>query len=212
MNNGRSLDFEVSQSIPEGEQQAPQFLVERMPRPWALEPESPFKPAGLHVGRGAHAIEVVVGLSPVAPSRGSLMATWKARRARRAAPVLLVILHPAGAALCTAIGNTLQTYANMSCAEAERISRGVLEEPNRHAALHFLAQALPTLETAVLGLNNVGLLAVPRTPNGSQAKNRLALCPAQGERGPRQARPFIDRGAWLSCRETGQPDSPLEFR
>ena len=63
-----------------------------------------------------------------------------------------------------------QTYANMSCAEAERISRGALEEPNRHAALHFLAQALPTLETAVLGLNNAGLLAVHELQMGARRR------------------------------------------
>jgi hypothetical protein len=44
--------------------------------------------------------------------------------------------------------------------QAERLCRAALEQPDRHAALAFVGQALPSLETAVPGLRNEGLFAL----------------------------------------------------
>ena len=48
----------------------------------------------------------------------------------------------------------------------ERLCREALEQPDRHAALRFLSQALPSLETALPGLNNEGLLALHELQEG----------------------------------------------
>ena len=44
--------------------------------------------------------------------------------------------------------------------QAERLCRAALDQPDRHAALAFLAQALPSLDTPVPGLRNEGLFAL----------------------------------------------------
>ena len=51
---------------------------------------------GLFLGQGPHAVEVAVARSASSPNRMALLGTWKARRAGRPAPVLLVVLHPGG--------------------------------------------------------------------------------------------------------------------
>jgi hypothetical protein len=43
--------------------------------------------------------------------------------------------------------------------QAERLCRAALDQPDRHSALAFLAQALPSLDTPVPGLRNEGLFA-----------------------------------------------------
>ncbi len=48
------------------------------------------------------ASEVAVARSAGIPTRAALLESWKGRKAGRAAPVLLVVLHPEGAALCGA--------------------------------------------------------------------------------------------------------------
>jgi hypothetical protein len=73
------------------------FLADVMPRQWTPEARHGFQAAGLFVGKGANAIEVAVARSGAAPNRTALLDCWKARRAGRAAPVLLVVLHPGGA-------------------------------------------------------------------------------------------------------------------
>ena len=50
------------------------------------------------------------------------------------------------------------------CAEA-------LEQPDRHAAVRFLAQALPALETALPGLSNEGLLALHELEHGAPRRD-----------------------------------------
>ena len=90
----------------------------------------------------------------------ALLASWKARRGGRAAPVLLVVLHPGGAALCGVSGEEPPIYPKVDAGQVERLCREALDQPDRHAALRFLSQALPSLETALPGLNNEGLVAL----------------------------------------------------
>lgn len=146
------------------------FLTERMPRPWTPEAKYGLQPVGLFLGNGQHAAEVAVARSIVVPSRMALLDSWKARRSGRAAPVLLVVLHPGGAALCGASGEEPPTSPRLDAGQVERLCREILDQPDRHAALRFLAQALPSLETALPGLNNEGLLALHELEHGAPGR------------------------------------------
>jgi hypothetical protein len=102
---------------------------------------------------------VVVVASKSKPTAGALHSAWKARRGGRASPVLLVALHGGEAALCGPAGEDPPVRFGVDLGQAERLCRAALELPDRHAALSFVAQALPSLDTPMPGLRNVGLFA-----------------------------------------------------
>ena len=145
-----------------------EFLSDLASRQWS--PKTDLRPAGLFLGRGAHAVEVAVARSATAPTRSVVLECWKTRKDRRAAPVLLVVLHPGGAALCGPAGETPPVYPEMDVGQVERLCRETLAQPDRHAALRFLSQALPSLEAALPGLNNEGLLALHELQHGVPAR------------------------------------------
>ena len=172
----------------------PRFLEELMPRPWTPDASHGLRPAGLFVGKGAHAIEVAVARSAGIPTRAALLESWKSRKAERAAPVLLVVLHPEGAALCGASGEAPPVYPRADPGQVERLGREVLEQPDRHAALRFLAQVLPSLETALPGINNEGLAALHELQHGAPER------PDWAEAGRKAGRALGKRdGALLSA-------------
>ena len=136
------------------------FLTDLEPRLWSPLAKYRLQAQGLFLGNGANAIEVAVAQTDIVPRRTVLLETWKARRGGRAAPVLLVVQYPGGAALCGASGDEPPTYINLEANQVERLCREALIQPDRHAALRFLSQAMPSLETALPGLRNEGLLAL----------------------------------------------------
>ncbi len=136
------------------------FLTERVPRPLTLPRQAGLEPKALFVGQGQNALEVAVVAAAAKPTTSALQVAWKARRAGRASPVLLVALNGAEAALCGPAGEDPPVRFGLSAGQAERLCRAALDQPDRHAALAFLAQALPSLETAVPGLCNEGLFAL----------------------------------------------------
>ena len=142
------------------------FLSDLTPRPWRPESSNALRPLGLFVGQGSNAIEVVVAEASRSPNRNMLLSAWRGRRGGRASPVLLVVRHADGAALCGATGVTPPVYINLDVDQVERLCREALQQPDRHAALRFLAQALPSLETAVPGIRNEGLLALHELQHG----------------------------------------------
>lgn len=155
------------------------FFSDLLPRPWTPDAGSGLQPAGLFVGEGTHGVEVAVATASRAPARAALVAAWKARKGRRAAPVLLVVLHSGKATLCGAAGESPPVYPDLDPGQVERLCREVLAQPDRHAALRLLSQALPSLETALPGINNEGLLAlheleqgVPNRPDWADAKRK----------------------------------------
>jgi len=121
------------------------FLGDLILRPWTPEVRHGFQAVGLFVGKGANAIEVAVARAVRAPTRTALLDSWKARRAGRATPVLLVVLHPGGADLCGASGEEPPVYPKVNDGQVERLCREVLDLPDHHAARRFLAQALPSV-------------------------------------------------------------------
>ena len=150
------------------------FLSDLMSRPWSPDARHGLRPVSLFVGRGANAIEVAVARASGAPTRTALLESWKARRGGRAAPVLLIVLYSGGTALCGASGEEPPVYPEIDSGRVERLCREALDQPDRHAALRFLAQALPSLETALPGLNNEGLVALHELQHGAPERSDWA--------------------------------------
>ena len=156
-----------------------EFLSDILSRPWSPDGKSGLQPAGLFVGQGASALEVAVAQTSDASTRSKLVEIWKARKGRRAAPLLLIVLHSGGASITGATGEVPPVYENMDVGQVERLCREALAQPDRHAALRLLSQALPSLETALPGLTNEGLLAlhelehgVPKRGDWAEAKSK----------------------------------------
>jgi hypothetical protein len=143
------------------------FLPDLTPRPWTSKAVQGMEAVGLYVGPGTNGLEVAVAAASSAPNRGDMLRAWKERRGGRAAPVLLVVLHDGGAALCGAAGDEPPVYPGIDRGQAERLCAEALAQPDRHAALRFLSQSLPSLETALPGINNEGLVALHELAHGS---------------------------------------------
>lgn len=121
--------------------------------------------AGLYVGPGQLALEVVAYRSGTKPNTGDMQAAWKDRRGNRGAPVLVVALHGGNATLAGPSGEHLPILSGIDEGTAERLCRAALDQPDRHAALQFLNNAMPSLETAAPGLRNEGLFALHELTN-----------------------------------------------
>ena len=156
-----------------------EFLSDHLSRPWSLDVKNDIRASGLFVGKGANAVEVAVARASGVPVRAVLIDIWKTRKGRRAAPVLLVVLYTGNAALCGPLGKTPPVYLDMDLGQVERLCCEVLTQPDRHAAIRLLSQTLPSLETALPGINNKGLLSlhelergVPKRTDWTEAKHR----------------------------------------
>ena len=158
-----------------------EFLSDILSRPWSPDGKSGLKPVGLFIGQGTNALEVAVAQTSDsdAMTRSVLVEIWKARKGRRAVPLLLVVLHPDSASITGATGEIPPVYEDMDMGQVERLCREALAQPDRHAALRLLSQALPSLETALPGLTNEGLLAlhelehgVPKRPDWADARRK----------------------------------------
>ena len=156
-----------------------EFLSDFLSRSWSPDGKSGVQPVGLFIGQEINALEVAVAQASQAPPRSAQVEIWKARKGRRAAPLLLVVLHPGGATLTGATGEVPPVYEDMDVGQVERLCREALGQPDRHAALRLLSQALPSLETALPGLTNEGLLAlhelehgVPKRRDWTEAKRK----------------------------------------
>ena len=92
------------------------------------------------------------------PKHTLLRRVWKDRFDSRAAPVLVVILHNDKATICGPAGERAP-IRHLEPHQAERLCSHALAEPDGHAALSFLQNALPTLETDLPGIRNEGMLS-----------------------------------------------------
>ncbi|MBM3320861.1 MAG: hypothetical protein FJY73_09325, partial [Candidatus Eisenbacteria bacterium] len=137
----------------------------------ALPSGAPFHAVGLALGSGsAPQIEVLVATSAESPNAAALRSAWKARNAGRAAPLLFVVLHGARASLCGPAGGDPPAYLDLDRGQVERICREALEQPDRHAALRALRDALPSLEADLAGLRNEGFLATHELRRGARRR------------------------------------------
>ena len=164
------------------------FLTDRISRKWDLAADHGWHAEGLFLGKGKYGIEVVVAHSSSAPGRTALLEAWKFRRGSRPTPVLLVgqVWEKCGVVRCHRRKNR-PINRDLNAGLVERLCREILDQPDRHAALRYLAQVLPSLETDLPGLNNEGLLAlhelrvgVPKRADWRDAGKKAAL--ATGKR------------------------------
>jgi hypothetical protein len=128
-------------------------------RPVKLPDNSPFTPVGLALGGGPSALEVLVVRALNEPRLPTVRSAWKARHGGRPAPLLLVVLHGEKATVCGPAGDDPPAYPGIDIGQAERICREALEQPDRHAALRCLRNALPSIESNLPGIRNEGFLA-----------------------------------------------------
>ncbi len=143
------------------------FLPDCLPRSWKLDPKFGIQPISLFLGQGTNAVEVAVGkTSSFSFNNSQLLEIWNVRKGGRAAPLLLVVLNSDKALIVGASGKSPPIYRDLDVGQVERLCREVLGYPDRHSAISFLSQALPTLETALPGLTNEGLLALHELENG----------------------------------------------
>jgi hypothetical protein len=119
----------------------------------------PLNPKTLHLGEGSSALEVAVLTADEKPSAGELKKAWSKRAGGRASPVLLVAITDDSACLCGPGEPDPPVRTDIDLAVAERICRAALGEPDHHAARAFLARALQSLDTALVGVRNEGLFA-----------------------------------------------------
>lgn len=143
------------------------FLEDMTARPVQLPAESGITPFGLYLGQGPSALEIVTVAAAVKPTGSALNKLWKHRRGGRASPVLLVALYADKAALCGPGGEDPPVYLDVDAGLTERMCRELLAQPDRHAALRFLSQAMPSLETRLPAIRNEGLLALHELTEGA---------------------------------------------
>ena len=100
-----------------------EFLSDLLSRPWSPEGKFGVQPVGLFIGQEINAVEIAVAQASRAPIRSAQVEIWKARKDRRAAPLLLVVLHPGGATLTGATGEVPPVYEDMDVGQVERLCR-----------------------------------------------------------------------------------------
>ena len=151
----------------------PDFLSDLRPLQWSPGEASYLKPASLFIGKGTLAMEITVFHATKKPSDGEIRKVWKARKGKRSAPLVQVILYQGKASLCGAEGENPPIYPDMNIGQAERLCREFLAQPDRHAALRLLAQTGSSFRTSLPGLRNEGLLALHELEHGVPQRNDL---------------------------------------
>lgn len=140
-------------------------FLEDFPRRPLAQTAPGLVPEALFIGPGSLALEVVLFRATAKPTPGALQTAWKARRGSRATPVLIIAIHQDRAWLCGPTGETLPVHADKDVGAIERLCAASLKQPDRHAALIFLSQSLPSLDTTVPGIRNEGLFALHELTN-----------------------------------------------
>lgn len=139
----------------------PAFLSDRKPRVVALDTKG-FDAPRLHLGRGNPALEVLVVGAPATRSPVQVRALWKERHGGRAAPLLVVVVHDTEhVSLCGPVGlkDDPPVYAKIDRGQAERMCAEALSAPNKEAALRFVRDALPAIQSDIPGVRNEGFFA-----------------------------------------------------
>ena len=110
------------------------------------------------------------------PTTNALQRAFKDRKGGRASPVLIVVTHSEGASLCGTGGDQPPVFHAQDISQAERLCNSALSLPDRNAAIRFLADAMPSLETQLPGISNEGLLSLHELTHGT--RNRSDWGPA----------------------------------
>ena len=127
-------------------------------------------PKCLFIGNGNQALEVAVFSSNSKPASGIIQQAFKDRRSGRACPILIVVNHPLGASMCGTGGDQPPVYNCNDVKQVERLCESALKLADRNAAINFLSEAMPSLETLLPGIANEGLFSSHELTHGT--KNR----------------------------------------
>lgn len=138
-------------------------------------------PRSLHLGKRGEtnvSLEIAVFEASSRPSDGVMRSAFLARKGSRAAPVLVVVLHGRGATLCGTGSDKPPVFDAKDASQAGRLCADALERSDHHSAARYLTQAMPSLETALPGIVNEGLLSLHALTHG--ARDSRATERAQG--------------------------------
>ena len=145
------------------------FLADHAPLRARLTLPAGLTMRGVYLGQGNPALEIMTLDAQGDPKAGALRQAWKDRQGNRAAPLLAVALHGHDAFLCGPAGEN-PPVRHIHAGQAERLCLRALAEPDRNAALRFLHEALPSLETDLPGIRNEGLLSSHELARGAQLR------------------------------------------
>jgi hypothetical protein len=143
------------------------FLHDHVPVRARLTLPSGLKMRGLYLGQGTLALEIVTLDADAEPKGSALRQVWKERLGGRAAPLLAIALLGDTAIICGPAGED-PPIRRIEVKQAERLCIRALAEPDRNAALRFLHDALPSLESELPGIRNEGLLSNHELARGSR--------------------------------------------
>ena len=105
-------------------------------------------------------LEIVLVSTRLKPKRQDLTKAWRDRRGGRATPVLMIVVYGEVTSICGPSGDNPAITENIDVGRADRLACAALDLPDRLSAQRFLHGALPTLETALPGITNEGMLAL----------------------------------------------------
>jgi hypothetical protein len=143
------------------------FLGDWKPIPLTLPKDIPWTPIGVFLGKGeGHRLEVAVASSQNRPTKSNMEAAWLARRIGRAAPLLYIILHGEKAEIAGYTGERPSIWNNVDISTVEQLAKVALTAPDHHAAIRFLRNVLPNIDTPLPWLRNEGLLATHELREG----------------------------------------------
>lgn len=145
------------------------FLDDRVPVRARLALPAGLSMRGVFLGGGNPALEVMVLDAERSPGAPSLRKAWRDRGRNRPAPLLVVALWEGRAFLCGPADDT-SPIRETDAGQAERLCAQALDEPDRNAALRFLHDSLPSLETELPGIRNEGLLSNHELIRGAQGR------------------------------------------
>ena len=128
-------------------------------------------PESLFVGKGNLGLELIVFNSKSEPTMGTMHRAYKARKARRSAPVLVAVIHDEGVSLCGVTGDHPPVYPPGDVKQIEGLCKSALDQPDRNSAIRFLSSAMPSLETDLPGITNEGLLSLHELTSGTRRRN-----------------------------------------
>ena len=128
-------------------------------------------PKGMFLGQGSQGLEVVVFNSESKPGSTALHKAHKERRGGRASPILVVVVHGHGVSLCGTGGDQPPIFHTNDVSQAERLCESALLLPDRNAAIRFIADAMPSLETTLPGITNEGLLSLHELTHGTRLRS-----------------------------------------
>ena len=138
-----------------------------VPRPLKLH-ISGLTPCDLFLGQGELGLEIAVLQAERQPDAAVMQQAHKKRKGGRAAPVLIAVSHPQGVSLCGTGGDQPRVLHIKDASQVQRLCESALRRPDRNAAIRFLADAMPSLETTLPGITNEGLMSLHELTHGTQ--------------------------------------------